>query len=301
MVLSIFLTTSRLLDKSASLIKDTMTNIIALREELRKLKSNIVHRYLNSRINDRSSPYQIRFRKNPYRILFILGHMRAASSLLSHILTSNPEIIGYGETHTQYYSDRDLKKLMFKVYGNYYQLKNMTMSHKYVLDKVLHNNKLIDDSFLKHEQVYSIFLVRKPQRTIASILDLKADWDEKKALNYYIDRLAKLEEHARFINNKARSLFIQQEQILDNTDKVFQAIQNFLDTKTGFSEKYELQKTTGMRYVGDRTENIKSGRIVREKRKLTIEVADSTVEIAVKSYQKCCQTLSQYCTLISNE
>ena len=277
-----------------------MTNTIALREKLRELKSNLVYRYLNSRINHHNSPYQVKFRKNPYRILFILGHMRAASSLLSHILTSNPEIIGYGETHTQYYSDQDLKKLMLKVYGNYYQLKNMTMSHKYVLDKVLHNNKFIDDSFLKHKQVYSIFLVRKPQRTIASILDLKSDWDENKALNYYIDRLAKLEEHAQFINNKNHSLFIQQEQILDNTDKVFQALQNFLDTQTGFSEKYELQKTTGMRYVGDQTDNIKSGRIVRQKRKLAIEIADSTVEKAMESYQKCCQTLSNYCTLIKS-
>ena len=278
-----------------------MAKIIALREKLRELKSSMVHRYLKLRINHHNSPYQILFRKNPYRVLFILGHMRSASSLLSHILTSNPEIIGYGETHTQYYSDRDLKKLMSKVYGNYYQLKNMTMSHKYVLDKVLHNNKLIDDSFLKNEQVYTIFLVRKPQRTIASILDLKSDWDENKALNYYIDRLVKLEKQAQLINNKTHSLFIQQEQILDNTDLVFQALQNFLDTKTGFSENYELQKTTGMRYVGDRTENIKSGRIVRQKRKLDIKVADHVVEKAMESYQKSCQTLSKYCTFISNE
>lgn len=275
-----------------------MTKTIALREKLRELKSNIVHRYLNLRINNHNSPYKILFRKNTYRVLFILGHMRAASSLLSHILTSNPEIIGYGETHTQYYSDQDLKKLMSKVYGNYYQLKNMTMSHKYILDKVLHNNKFIDDNFLRNEQVYSLFLVRKPQRTIASILDLKPDWDENKALNYYIERLAKLEEHARFINNKSHSLFIQQEQILDNTETVFQSLQNFLETKTGFSEEYNLQKTTGMRYVGDQTENIKSGRIVRKKRKLEIEIADATVEKAMASYQKCCETLSDYCTLV---
>ena len=275
-----------------------MTKIIALREKVRELKSSMVHRYLKLRINHHTSPYQILFRKNPYRVLFILGHMRAASSLLSHILTSNPEIIGYGETHTQYYSDRDLKKLMSKVYGNYYQLKNMTMNHKYVLDKVLHNNKLIDDSFLKHEQVYAIFLVRKPQRTLASILDLKSDWDENKALRYYLGRLAKLEEQAQFINNKNHSLFIQQEQILDNTAQVFQALQNFLDTKVGFSEKYNLQKTTGMRHVGDRTENIKSGRIIRQKRKLDIEVSDSIVEKAMQSYQKCCQTLSDYCTSV---
>ncbi|MGK7937086.1 MAG: sulfotransferase family protein [Xenococcaceae cyanobacterium] len=275
-----------------------MTKIIVLREKFRELKSTIVHRYLDLRINNNNNPYRVLFRKNPYRILFILGHMRAASSLLSHILTSNSEIIGYGETHTQYYREQDLKKLILKVYRNYYQLKNMTMSHKYILDKVLHNNKFIDDSFLKHDQVYSVFLVRKPQRTIASILDLKPDWDENKALKYYTERLAKLEEHARFINNKNHSLFIQQEKILEDTENVFQALQNFLDTKTGFSEKYNVQKTTGMRYVGDQTANIKSGRIVRQKRTLDIEVKEATVEKAMESYQKCCQTLSDYCTLV---
>lgn len=278
-----------------------MMKTIALQEKFRELKSSLVHQYLNLRINNHTSPYQVLLRKQPYRVLFILGHMRAASSLLSHILTSNPEIIGYGETHTQYYSDRDLKKLILKVYRNYYQLKNMTMSHKYVLDKVLHNNKFIDDSFLENQQAYSIFLVRKPQRTIASILDLKSDWDEDKALKYYIDRLAKLEEHAQFINDKNHSLFIQQEQILEDTEKVLQTLQSFLDTKIGFSEKYELQRTTGMRYIGDQTENIKSGRIIRQKRKLDIEVADNTVEKAMESYQQCCQTLANYCTLISNE
>lgn len=275
-----------------------MMKTIALQEKFREIKSSVVHQYLNLRINNHTSPYQVLFRKQPYRVLFILGHMRAASSLLSHILTSNPEIIGYGETHTQYYSDRDLKKLILKVYRNYYQLKNMTMSHKYILDKVLHNNKFIDDIFLKNQQVYSIFLVRKPRRTIASILDLKSDWDENKALNYYIERLAKLEEHAQFINDKNRSLFIQQEQILEDTDKVLQALQSFLDTKIGFSEKYEVQRTTGMRYIGDQTENIKSGRIIRQKRNLNIEVAETTVEKAMESYQQCCQTLSNYCTLI---
>ena len=92
-----------------------MTKIIVLREKFRELKSTIVHRYLDLRINNNNNPYRVLFRKNPYRILFILGHMRAASSLLSHILTSNSEIIGYGETHTQYYREQDLKKLILKL------------------------------------------------------------------------------------------------------------------------------------------------------------------------------------------
>ena len=263
------------------------------------MRSSIVHRYLKFRITNHTSPYQILFRKTPYRVLFILGHMRAASSLLSHLLTSNPEIIGYGETHTQYYSEQDLKKLMLKVYGNYYQLTNMTMGHKYLLDKVLHNNKILDDNLLRSEQVYSIFLIREPQRTLASILDLKPDWSEDKALNYYVERLSKLEEHAQFINDKTHSLFINQKQILDDTEQVFQALKNFLDTKTGFSEQYEIQKTTGMRYIGDQTENIKSGRIIRQKRKLDAEVAEATIAKAMESYNKCCQTLSNYCTVVN--
>jgi hypothetical protein len=276
----------------------TTSKISSLQENLRELKSSVVHQYFRFRINSNTNPYQVLFRHAPYRVLFLLGHMRAASSLLSHILCSNPEIIGYGETHTQYHSELDLKNLFFKVYGNYYQLKNMTMSHKYIFDKVLHNNKILTDNLLKSDQVYALFLVREPARTIASIIDLKEDWTEEKALQYYLERLAKLEADARLINSKKHSLFIKQEQLLTESNKVFAALQNFLETKTEFSEQYEVTKTTGMRYIGDQTENIKAGRIVRDQRKLDIQLSENTVEKARQEYEQCCQTLSDYCRLV---
>ena len=37
-----------------------------------------------------------------YELLFVLGHMRSKSSLLVHLLNSNPEVLGYGETHIGY-------------------------------------------------------------------------------------------------------------------------------------------------------------------------------------------------------
>jgi hypothetical protein len=276
----------------------TETQTHSLRENLRELKSSLVHNYFRFRINNNTDPYQILFRSSPYRVLFMLGHMRAGSSLLSHILCSNPEIIGYGETHTQYHSEQDLKNLFFKVYGNYYQVKNLTMNHQYIFDKVLHNNKIFAQNLLKSNQVYAIFLLREPARTIASILDLKPDWTEEKAAQYYIDRLTQLEKDAYLINNKKHSLFVKHEQILNNSEKVFTSVQNFLETKTGFSEKYKVNQTTGMRYIGDQTENIKAGCIVREKRQLNIELSQNTIEITQQKYDHCCQFLSEYCSLV---
>jgi hypothetical protein len=276
------------------------TKVSTLRQNLIEIKSSLVHKYFDFRINRNTNPYQILFRQTPYRFLFILGHMRAASSLLSHLLTSNPEIIGYGETHTQYHTESDLKNLMLKVYWNYYQLQNIPMQHKYILDKVLHNNKIFDSSLLKSKQVYSLFLIREPVRTISSLLDLKPDWSESKALKYYTERLAKLEESAKFIDNQQHCLLIKQEQLINNTQAVFSTLQTFLDTKTGFSEQYQVTQTTGMRYIGDQTENIKAGRIIRQKRKLDITLTADTIATSQASYQQCCQTLSDYCAVIKD-
>ena len=38
----------------------------------------------------------LKFKNKPYKFLFVMGHIRSGSSLLMHILATNPEIIGYG-------------------------------------------------------------------------------------------------------------------------------------------------------------------------------------------------------------
>jgi hypothetical protein len=49
------------------------------------------------------------------KTLFLLGHMRSYSSVLSHILGSHPQISGYCETHTKYRTWVDLWKLRWRV------------------------------------------------------------------------------------------------------------------------------------------------------------------------------------------
>lgn len=268
-----------------------------IRNSLRLFKNEIVHKYYDYRINSLQNPYQVLWRK-PYKVLFILGHMRAASSLLTHILNSHPEIIGYGETHLQYARESDLKNLLLKVYFKI-QNKRLDMPHTYVLDKLLHDSKLLDQTILCSPNIYTIFLVREPARTLASILELKADWSQEKAYLYYTQRLATLENYARLINHKDRSIFVTHHQLINQTNEVFAALKKILLTQTEFSEEYEVLDTTGMRWIGDQSKNISAGRIIRKPKKLNNNISSELIEQATAAYHNCCATLSQFCTTIN--
>jgi hypothetical protein len=253
------------------------------------------YKYLQLRIHTPKSPYHILFRKSPYRILFVLSHMRSGSSLLSHILNSNPEIIGYGETHTNYETENDFKALMFRLY---WLNREMKMNHTYALDKILHNHKLLNNAFLTSNKLYSIFLLREPTRTLSSILDIKPHLTEEQATEYYINRLSCLEEYAKLINSKDHSLLITYSQLVEKSNLVFQGLQSFLGTQEGFSEKYNVLRTTGMRGIGDSSENIKAGKIIRTERKLDREISNELTEKARQAFDNCQSILSQYCRII---
>jgi hypothetical protein len=227
--------------------------------------------------------------------------MRSGSSLLTHLLITNPDIIGYGETHIQYNSEADFKRLMCQAYWYSQEfrkvehLQNLRMNHKYILDKVLHDNKFTNEDFLKSENIYVIFLLREPDRTLASMLDQKPHWQESDAVSYYNKRLASLIRYAQIINDPARTLLTTYEQIVNESNRVFTGLHSFLDTSQGFSEEYKILKSTGMRGVGDFKENIKAGHIVRKKRDLNIELSPEALETTQAQYQQCFSSLAQAC------
>ncbi|HBE60153.1 MAG TPA: sulfotransferase family protein [Cyanobacteria bacterium UBA11149] len=264
-------------------------------QSLRDYKNQLVNDYYDFRISTPENPYTIALRGNRYKILFILSHMRSGSSLLTHLLTTNPEIIGFGEAHIEYQSQQELKKLILKVYRDTRQLR---MNHKYVLDKLLHDKKLIDETMLFSEQIRAIFLIREQKKALASILKLKPHWNENQAIEYYSTRLATLEKYAKLINNKKRSLFITHEQILDNTQSVFQTMQDFLEVKQPFSEEYQVLSMTGTRGIGDSSENIKAGRIVRQHKTSETSISSELIEQGLQSFTQCYTTLSKYCQTV---
>jgi hypothetical protein len=260
-------------------------------------KSQLLEKYYHQRIYGTSDPYSILFRQKPYRILLILSHMRSGSSLLTHILVSNPEIIGFGETHINYESEMKLKALILRVYRT---IRAKRMNHLYVLDKVLFNKKILDESIFLSPQIYYIFLVREPISALSSILKIKSDWDETKALAYYLDRLSKLQDYAQSINNKHHALFLTNEQLMNQTTDVLLKLQHFLGIQTPLSEQYQVLKTTGMRGIGDSSENIKAGYILRNRP--IHDKALPSPEVVAQGQQRfahCCITLAACCGVIT--
>lgn len=264
-------------------------NSQSLSQALKSLKTNILYHYFDFRINGIADPYHIHWRKLPYKFLFILSHMRSGSSLFVHILNSNPEIIGYGETHINYQSLADLKALQFKVY---WQLKNVRMRHQYILDKILHDHKILNTDILGSPNIYVVFLIREPRRTIASIRNLKPDWAEQKALNYYCQRLKTLVNYAEIIGDPERCFLLTYDQLINNSKDVFLSLKHFLNTTAGFSEEYQILKTTGKRGIGDSSENIKAGRILKPEKEIDIPLSPEAIAQAIEVFSNCHERLS---------
>src|SRR5690606_28951843 len=88
------------------------------------------------------------------RYLFIFSHMRSRSSVLSHILGSNPEVCGYKELHQPYKGLRSLLQMQLKLAVDLHP----NFRNKYLLDKIL-NNYTISDAILNKKQPKIIFLL----------------------------------------------------------------------------------------------------------------------------------------------
>ncbi|MEM6253203.1 MAG: sulfotransferase family protein [Cyanobacteria bacterium P01_D01_bin.156] len=211
------------------------------RQRIRESKNDWVQHYFSYRIDSVKQPYRVAFRARPYRFLLLLSHMRSGSSLLTHVLSTNPEVIGYGETHTSYANAHDFKGLLKKVYWQaqdfrtLQDVQNLRMNHQYVMDKLLHNKKFLDHDFLTSQQIYGLFLLREPERSLASIADLKPHWNQRDTIDYYAARLAMLVNYARLIKDPQRMLVVTYEQLLDNTSEVLEALQQFLQTQAPFT------------------------------------------------------------------
>lgn len=278
-----------------------------MRQAIRLQKNAWVKQYFTARIQADPDPYRIGLRPRPYRILLVLSHMRSGSSLLTHLLNANPDVIGYGETHLTYRQPLDLKALLLRVYlrsqefRTWRDLGNFRMHHQYVMDKILHDGRLADESLLQSPQIYCLFLIREPQRSLASLLDLKSHWGESDALSYYQNRLQTLGRYASFMNDAQRSLLLTYDQIIDRTDQVLSTLQTFLQTQIPFSEDYPVLKTTGRKGVGDSKGNITAGKIIRQQRPLTKQLSPESVSQANTTYQAMLYALSSRCSAIPQE
>lgn len=227
--------------------------------------------------------------------IFLISHMRGYTTLLSHILGSHEEILGYTEMHQSYRTHLGLTKLRYKAKFT------ATTTHvpKYLFDKLLHSEYKIYKQISRKKNVHLIIMVREPIATIKSILKMgqtfgKVPWykDEPKVLDYYIKRLAKIVKNAK--EAKGNYFFIEGERLIDNPDIVLSNLSSFLGLETPLSKEYQTFNFTGTPGLGDSSEHIKAKTIVKKRDKYKdIHLSEQTINTAKTHYQNTIRILKE--------
>tara|TARA_R110002012_G_scaffold321207_1_gene548148 strand:- start:4931 stop:5689 length:759 start_codon:yes stop_codon:yes gene_type:complete len=198
----------------------------------------------------------------PHRI-YMLSHMRSRSSLLSHILGSNPHISGYSELSIKY-RDR-LASLDQKI--KLHQDDLQVNSEVKLFDKILHNSfDFKNISSLNTPEVDTIIMLRPPESTVKSIVTMGEKNNNAKyadinwASEYYKDRVEKIIKMAKELE---RFFFLKSDDIVDFPKETLSKLSQFMELTVPLTSEYGSFNQTGMKKSGDTSENIKLGKIVK--------------------------------------
>ena len=225
--------------------------------------------------------------------ILVLSHMRCYSSLLCHILNSNPEVAGYVETHNGYAGRSDLWRLKRRVFLG----TDADVGGRYVLDKVLHNSCKVDPVLLRRDDVFVIFMLREPRRTIQSTVAMARkldphDWkaDANKVTQAYIRRVKKLRLLA--YQEHRHATFVDAQRLVDESSGVLGELTTFLSLQEPLAEEYQTSRLTGMQLFGDPGKYINAGNIVRNREDYSeIELSDEELEPAFDAYAAALEAL----------
>ncbi len=193
--------------------------------------------------------------------------MRGYTSLLSHILGSNPEIKGYSEMHQSYRSAFDLWRLRL-----FTMLTTKSLhTPKYLYDKLLHNQYQVSQEILNKASVQPLFMIREPESTIKSIINMGekmtkvVSWykDEEKVFTYYVERLREIQHIVNQCHGQC--FFIDGQQLIDYPEQSLQSLSSFLQLEQPVTPDYDTFAFTGSLGAGDPSKNIKQGKIVKKR------------------------------------
>lgn len=192
-----------------------------------------------------------------FKYVLILSHMRAHTSLLAHILGSHPEVSGYFELHRSYRGRLDLLRMRAHVARGLDGL----LRGRYVLDKILHSGYQVGARILDREDVFTIFMVRRPLGTLQSCLRMQLFKSQPDAAaRYYVERLASLAATAAVSRHR---VYLDAEALLEKTEPVLECLRDYLGLRQALSPAYSTFKFTGVREYGDWSDAIMRGAVVK--------------------------------------
>ncbi|GIV57686.1 MAG: hypothetical protein KatS3mg042_0599 [Rhodothermaceae bacterium] len=195
--------------------------------------------------------------------IFVLGHMRCGSSLLTHILCSHPEVCGYGETHCHYKNICDYyasARRIWDVAGG------RRHSVRHFVDKILHAYHIPNLRVLDWDCIRIIVIVRRPDHALSSMLKLGL-FSEKVdlAASYYARQLRWLNDVCSELgDDKGKLISLTYSDLVENSNIILRRLADFLSLSSPIYESYQVNKMTGVPGVGDPGPLIKSGKIISD-------------------------------------
>ncbi len=200
-------------------------------------------------------------RRRPLQPILILGHMRAGSTLLCHLLMAHRDILGMGERNAVYRTGRDLDALAVQAR---WTRRRPFRHYRYAVDQVNHNRLTPCPGLLADALVRCIVLVREPPASAASIVGaldpIYGGWSPERAMAYCAERLEGLAELCRHAP-PGRLLALRYEDLVGQTETALARVDAFLGLAEPLKAAYALHPFTGRR--GDPSATIRSGRVVQ--------------------------------------
>lgn len=194
------------------------------------------------------------------RYLFVIAHPRSGSTVLSHVLQSHEDIIGFGEHHESYTSSADLSALAAR---NAFFDRAPTAERRYTLDKIVSNDHEISNVVLSRSDTRIIFLVREPIATLESYRRLLhyLTTDEER-LESYRTRIDGMVALAEATGDADRMMFVDYKDLTSDTDATLARLTTWLELDTPLTPEYDLNAKSGRRTWGDPSEHIKAKTII---------------------------------------
>jgi hypothetical protein len=226
--------------------------------------------------------------------LLLLGHMRSGSSLLLHLLLTNSQVAAMGERNAVYASRSDLSHLAV---ATRVAARSPLRRLRYIADQVNHNHLTPNSAVLQDPRVRVLFLLRRPQPTLASILWLYRTYYPQprpvaRAVDYYVERLGFLSQLGERLRTPVHAALILYETLTESAPQSLQALRRFLELPQGFSQTYRTYSFTSTR--GDPGPNIRTGQIVRAAPSAPIDLSASDLERVTDAYARCRNALARF-------
>ncbi len=225
------------------------------------------------------------------RRLFLVGHMRSGSSLLSNILCSSDEINGYGESKVVLRSPRDLAVLRGKIaMVQFLNGQRPVRRSRYLFDKILHSRLLPRSAVLEQQTSRTIFLLRPPERTLPSIV-ASFGWNIEQATNYLRDQYPFIEHLARTLPPETDAVVVEHADVIEHTETVLDSLGDWLDLHDPLSAEYNPRHVARITGSGDTSDRINAGRVIRESRSHAVDLSGVDLKELDALYHRAVGTL----------